>query len=58
MTCYTVTVSPKYPAWNERPYTVEVYALTASKAITAARREVNDGMLFSGGATYSARKAA
>jgi len=57
MNLYTVTVTPKYCAWNERPYTFEVYALTASKAITTARREVNDGMLFDGGATYSARRA-
>lgn len=55
MNRYIVTVSPKYPAWNERPYTVDVYARTASKAIKITRREVNDGMLFDSGATYRAR---
>jgi len=57
MNRYIVSVTPKHPAWNERSYTVDIDALTASKAITAARREVNDGMLYDGGATYSARKA-
>jgi len=54
---YDVTVSPKFPAWNERPYTVRVWALTAAQATAKVRKEVTEGMLFCGGATYRARKA-
>lgn len=54
---YEVTVSPKSPAWNERPYTVRVWAPTAKEATARVRKQVKDGWVFPGGATYRAREA-
>ena len=56
---YEVTVSPKFPTWNNKPFTVEVSASSKSEANKRARRNLeSEGFIFthSDAATFTARE--
>lgn len=58
-TTYTVTVTPKFPGWNNKPFTVEVEAASKSEANKRARRDLEtQGYIFthSDAATFSAKQ--
>lgn len=61
MNAYTVTVTPKYPAWNDRGTVFEIVAQNAKEAISKARRQMwNEGTYdrHDGALSYRATKAA
>jgi hypothetical protein len=47
MHIYTVTVTPKYPTWNNQPFSVQVLAKSRADANKRARRDLeNEGHVF------------
>lgn len=60
-TTYTVTVTPKFPSWNSKPFTVEISAESKQEANKRARRTLEaEGHIFthSDAATFTAVAAA
>ena len=55
---YTVTVTPKLETWNNKQYTVEVYAKDRAAAIKQAREQYKEVAQDFGqtSATYTAKK--
>lgn len=43
---YTVTVMPKYPAWDDRGAEFEIYAKNRAEAIKQARKQVFNECLY------------
>ncbi len=47
MKTYNVTITPKFPTWNNKAWTMQVFAKSSSDANKTARRELqNEGHHF------------
>lgn len=57
---YTVTATPKYPAWNDHGQKFEIVAANAKEAISKARKQLWREALYDrhdGPVTYRAERA-